>query len=1121
MKDPSLISRIPFGIFQLDLESGELLKNGRRIRLQAQPFQVLRVLLEKPGRVVTREELQQKLWPKDTFVDFEHGLNAAINRLRQVLDDSADTPRYIETLPRRGYRFIFPLGRSLPGGSQPSPSPTWIGRAWSLIIRNPDVLSRIRKGAAKPNEVEASPAQASPAEIPPQPPQIEDLREREGNPVAEDKDGVRSPGGRIADGIKGDYSLAPGHRLGAYEIVSFLAKGGMGEVYRAEDKNLVRPVAIKVLPSALSNDSEQMARFEREARLLASLNHTNIASIYGLDHAEGKQFIVMELVEGETLSERISRGPLAVEEALAICRQIAEGLENAHEKGIIHRDLKPSNVMVSSEGKVKILDFGLAKAFDRQSNSFGLSQSPTITDTMTNPGAIIGTAAYMSPEQAKGQAVDKRTDIWAFGCILYECLSGIRTFGGESAAEVVAKVLGQSPDWNQLPGQIPSALRMLLQQCLQKDPRMRFHDIADVRIAMGALGEMDAVETESEPAPQRRSIGRPAVYAAVVLLAGILVGLALIRYFHPSSPALMATTTIRVEPGHILAGIMQTTIIRPTRKAMAISRDGRFIVYCAAKEWPDKDRPEYQTKSHLYLRKIDQLHATLIPGTEMARSPFLSPDNRWIGYWTEGHWKKIPVEGGVAETLCDTASSPMGADWGPDNRILFSDVLSSSRGLSIVSAAGGKPEALTHPDSNKGEASHRLPSWLPNGKAALFTITRYASKPSLIALLDLDSHKWHVLLEDAADARYVSTGHLVFLRQGTLMAVRFNLATLSVVGQPVALLENVMQAINASATGLNTHEGQFDISDSGALVYAEGGVTPSPKHTLVWVDQKGMEQPAVPFQSTFPWPRLSPDGQRIAYRGPGMQIWIYDLIRGTNSRLTSDGEAIMPVWSPDGKRILFSWTNSSMNSNLFWQPYDESTSMERLATSDSSQQPGSWSPNGETVAFVTSYTPNQQDIALLDIRSRQVKPFLNSKYNEFFPEFSPDGRWIAFTTDETGQDEVYVRPFPNSTRKYSVSSSGGIEPLWARNGKQLFYRGEIEMFVADVRTDGGFSTSKPRLLFEKPGYVFGYPVRTYDISLDGQRFLMVKREEMKPSPLTEMILVQNWTEELKRRAAEK
>jgi serine/threonine protein kinase len=888
----------------------------------------------------------------------------------------------------------------------------------------------------------------------------------------------------------------------------------MGEVYRAEDKNLVRPVAIKVLPSALSTDSEQMARFEREARLLASLNHTNIASIYGLDHAEGKQFIVMELVDGEMLSEKFSRGFLAVEEALAICSQVAEGLENAHEKGIIHRDLKPSNVMISADGKVKILDFGLAKAFSRQPNSLDTFPSPVIAESMTSPGMIIGTVAYMSPEQAKGKSVDKKTDIWAFGCILYECLTGTRAFGGESAAEVVAKVIGQSPDWDRLPKRIPAALRRLLQQCLQKDPRMRFHDIADVRIAMGALGEMDAIEMESTPASQRRSLERPAVYAVVVLLAGILVGLALIRYFHPSSPALKATSTIRVEPGYWLAGILSTNDMRPTRKTMAISHDGRFIVYSACKENPD-----YQTKSHLYLRKIDQLHATLIPGTVNARNPILSPDNRWIGYWTDSHWKKVPVEGGIAEILCDTTSSPMGADWGPDSRILFAN--GAAGGLSIVSAAGGKPETLTHPDRNIGEASHRLPSWLPNGKAALFTITRFVSKPSLIALLDLDSHKWHVLLEDAADARYVSTGHLVFLRQGVLMAVRFNLATLSVVGQPVALVENVMQSF-AGNTGMDTRAGQFDISDSGALVYAEGGVTPSQKHSLVWVDQKGMEQPAVPFQSTFPWPRLSPDGQRIAYSGPDWQIWIYDPMRGTNSRLTSDGMAIMPVWSPDGKRILFSWTNSSpTNSNLFWQPYDESASMERLSTSDNYQDAGSWSPNGETVAFVTDNRLSRQDIALLDVRSRQVKPFLNSKYNELYPEFSPDGRWVAYTSDETGQDEVYVRPFPNSTRKYPVSSAGGTEPLWAKNGKQLFYRGDDQMWVADVRTDGGFSTSKPRLLFEKPGYVTSRPVRSYDISLDGQRLLMAKREEIKPTPATEMILVQNWTEELKRLAAEK
>jgi Tol biopolymer transport system component/predicted Ser/Thr protein kinase len=893
--------------------------------------------------------------------------------------------------------------------------------------------------------------------------------------------------------------LMIGKTLGHYRVGEQLGRGGMGEVYLADDLNLNRKVALKFLPDIFTGDPERMARFEREAKLLASLNHPSIAAIYGLEQADGKRFIAMELVEGETLAQRIDKGPLPIEEALAVCRQIAEALEAAHEKGVIHRDLKPANVMLAAGDKVKILDFGLAKALADETQSVDSSQSPTITEAMTRPGVILGTAAYMSPEQAKGKSVDKRADIWAFGCILYECLTGKRAFEGETVTETLAAILKGEPNWKLLPPAADVKVRHVLQRCLQKDVKLRYHDITDAWLEMEA-----PVAQASEPpvATRRFSLLWLAAYAAVMLLAGILIGPPLMKYFQPASPAPVVTATIKIEPGR--------TMQRPARTAMAFSSDGRFIVYSAIEE-----NSGSQAKPQLYLRRMDQPEAKTIAGTEGGINPFLSPDNRWVGFWADGKLKKVTVEGGATTTLCDV-SSIFGADWDRDNNIIFTD--GAAAGLSIVSAEVGKPETLTKPDPKKEEYSHRLPSWIPNSKAVLFTGMRWQmdSQPWL-GLLRMDTREWHVLLQNAANARYVSTGHIVFLRQGTLMAVRFDPAKLEVIGQPVALMENVMQSFGGNPDS-NTGAGQFHISETGSLIYAAGGIAPDLKNLLVWVDQEGKEK-AIPAKE-FPFfcPRLSPpDGQRIAYSTYDREynIWVYDLIKGTNSSLTSEGRAVYPIWTPDGKRLLFSWNRSLVN-NLFWQHYDGSSPMERFTTSEFNQYPGSWSADGKTVAFVEARPDTAYDIAMLDVPSRRVTQFLNSQFNEQFPEFSPDGRWIAYSSNESKRDEVYVTPFPGADMKSQVSSEGGIQPLWAKNGKQLFYRWQDQVWVVDVKTDGGFATSKPHMLFEKSGYSSSGINRSYDLSLDGQRFLMVKREQRKPTPITELTLIQNWFEELKR-----
>jgi len=916
---------------------------------------------------------------------------------------------------------------------------------------------------------------------------------------------------------QGRASLA-GIRLGAYEVVKLIGAGGMGEVYRARDQRLQRAVALKVLPVEYSSDVERLARLEREARMLAALNHPNIAAIHGLEEAEGKRFLVLELVEGETLAERLKRGRIPLDETLDIGRQIAEGLEAAHEKGIIHRDLKPANIKITPEGKVKILDFGLAKAFHKEPAVADLTQSPTLTAQMTRPGVILGTVAYMSPEQARGKPVDKRADIWAFGCVLFECLTGEGTFQGETITEIVAAILKSEPDWRALPAATPWKLKDLLHRCLQKDPKDRLHDIADARIEMQ---EQMALPKEPPRVTHRLSFVSLIAACLIALVVGILIGPTVMKSIKPGASQIkqpVARFPVRLEPGHWLDGLRSSPpygFDHPTRTAMAISSDGRFIVYSAIKENPGpRDKPR------LFLRRFDQLEAKPIAGTEGGISPFLSPDDGWVGFWADGKLMKVSVEGGVPASLCDVLL-PFGFSWGADNRIIF--VLDRDSGLSRISADGGKPETLTTPDRSKGEFAHRLPHCLLAGKGILFTIMRHPwDKEPCVAVLDLLTRKWRVLLDDAADARYMANGHLAFLRQGTLMVVPFNPDELQVTGQPIPVVANIAQALIRNYSRLNTAAGQFGVSTSGSLVYASGGISPDQENSLVWVDYQGKEEPIVSFKAPFFSARLSPDGQRISCSTFGMEglVWVHDLIRGTATKLASEGMSWYGVWTPDGRRLVFDWLNTGVP-NIYWQAVDGSSPMERLTQSDYFQWPGSWTPDGETLAFVEEHPETSSDIWFLSVRDRRVTPFLNSRFFEGYPEFSPDGKWIAYVSDESGREEIYVRPFPGHQGKWQISNEGGNQPLWARSGRELFYRSAgpgYQVWVVDVQTGSDFSAGRPRLMFEELGYVRGTPIRAWDISADGRRFLMVKLEERKSQSISELILVQNWFEELKRLA---
>lgn len=895
-----------------------------------------------------------------------------------------------------------------------------------------------------------------------------------------------------------------GEEISHYRITAKLGQGGMGEVYLAEDTHLRREVALKFLPEDLASNSEILARFMREARVLASLSHPNLAVVHGLESTDGRQFIVMERVEGQDLAIRLARGRMKLTEALRICEQIAAGLESAHEQNIVHRDLKPANVMVSPDGKVKILDFGLARA--QQSGSTGNDGSDTVamTTAMTRPGTILGTAPYMSPEQVTGRRVDRRTDVWAFGCVLFECLTGKRAFSGPTLTELVAGILERDPDWDALPTTTPATIRSLLHRCLAKDPAQRQRDIGDARI--------EIVECLEQPAdviaPHRRVRSlRITALAIVILVGGGWIGNLVASRGGRGPIARLVSSTIEIEPGHCLDGMrFRVALYRPTRTAVAMANDASFIVYSAALN----DSLDHGTPSRLYLRRLDRSEADPIDGTEGGIAPLLSPDDRWVGFWAGGQLRKVPLAGGAATVLCD-ASWPDRASWGSDGSIAFHDA--ETGGLSRVAQDGGPVETLTTPDPQRGENSHRLPSWLPGGEAIVFTVMRRGLdvEPS-VALLHTATGEWRSLIADAADARYVPTGHLVFLRRGTVMAVRFDLDGLRLVGHPVAVIENVSQALEARHSYYHTGAGQYAFSRTGWLVYATGGVGAELQNQLVWVDQFGRARPAADKTTGFLSVRLSPDGRRTAFQ-MRQRVWVLDLESGALSPLTPDGEQFVgPIWSHEGSRLIF----CDQRNFLYWQPWDASRPMEPLTDPQAQGFPTSVSSNGHFLALLVPHSDTGLDIAVLDLESGAVTPFVTEPAMQSHAEFSPDGRLLAYASEETGSGEVFVQPFPDREWKRRVSAEGGTEPLWSRDGKRLFYRSGGQVWSAEVRPDGAITLGKARLLFETADVQHNVPSRGWDVSLDSEEFLMTIMEARKVRPLTKLVLLQNWGAELER-----
>jgi serine/threonine-protein kinase len=905
--------------------------------------------------------------------------------------------------------------------------------------------------------------------------------------------------------------LESGTRLGPYQVAELLGHGGMGEVYRARDTRLQRDVAIKVLPDHFAADPERLARFEREAQLLASLNHLHIAQIYGLERAAGTSAIVMELVEGDTLASRIAArretGPtpsgsgLALDQVLAIATQIADALEAAHERGVIHRDLKPSNIKITPDGVVKVLDFGLAKMLAPVTSlspgrGEGATHSPTLSMAATAQGVILGTAAYMSPEQAKGRMVDKRTDVWAFGCVLYEMLAGRRAFDGDDVSEVLASVLAREPDLAALPDPVPGRVRQALRACLQKDLKRRARDIGDVRMAMEGAFESPAPASAAASGlphpPARRGVMVP---VALALLAGaVAAGVA--------TWALAPALEPRV--ARFVVGTPATTPLSFSAAArdIAISPDGTKVVYTGAGP----------SGFGLYVRPVDRLESMLLASG--ATSPVISADGAWVLFFgADQTWKKVSMLGGPAVTLWSSRSAPRGASWGPDDAIILSH--SAVPGLFSGRASGvGEPEPLTVPDAQ----FHYWPDILPEGRGVLFTISAGAatgSRNDQIAVLDSRTHSQKVLVQGGSHARYAATGHIVYAVDGTLRAVPFDLDRLEVTGDPVPVLEGVMTKPSGAAN--------FDLSANGTLVYVAAGGTGLERRTLVWVDRTGREEAIPAPPRAYLYPRISPDGKKVALdvRDEQSDIWIWDLPRETLTRLTFDpGLDRTPVWSPDGTRLAFSSERGrSSQANVYSQASDGTGPVERLTESATLQFPTAFSPDGRQLLLWEIGNATGRDVAVVALdNDRTVTPLLQTSFFEENAEVSPDGRWLAYQSNESGQYEVYVRPFPDvEGGRWLVSNGGGTRPAWSRDGRELFYLVEPgRVMTVPIQPGRTFTYGNPQVVFDGP-YVAGNAARTYDVSPDGKRFLMIKRAAgAGDEPQPALILVQNWLEELKR-----
>ena len=984
----------------------QIVGSGRDTTIEPKVMEVMVYLAEHRSEVSSKERIISAVWP-DTFVT-DDVLKHAIFELRKALADDAQAPRFIQTIPRKGYRLIAPVAKSK-------------------------------------SEEESR-----------------------------------------------------------YRIVKKLGQGGMGEVFLAEDRLLRRKVALKFVREDKRLDESHRKRLLREARSAAALDHAFIAKIYDMGERDGKAFIVMEYVEGETLKETLARGCLPLQETLPLAAQMAAALEEAHNKGIIHRDFKPANVTLTSEGQVKVLDFGLAKAIRSESSAADLSDSTSITIEGGQVGVIAGTTPYLSPEQARGQAVDKQTDIWAFGCVLFECLGGKRPFEGETPMDVLGAIVGKDPDWESLPGDTPVVVRSLLSRCLQKDPDKRLHDIADARIeieeALARPSELaePGMISKAEPAlvapPRSAWLRSRGLWTFAVLVLGIAIGSVAIWNLKPMPPeGSRVTTRLQI----VTPKTAPLEIWSDLNNHVAISPDGMSVVYVNGR----------QRESQFYLHQLDKLEAP-IPIGGPGYGPFFSPDGTEIGFAHFKGLKRLSIREGVMANISHiTGSMLAGGSWGADGTVVYG--LRVGEPLRRVAAAG-EPEVLT--TLKPGEAHHAWPEILPGDEAVLFTVIDEPMENLQIAVLDLATRE-HRVLFPGSHPRYSPTGHIVYGRDEDLWGVPFDLDSLVVTGKSVPVVENLFSGVNGATN--------FDFSATGSLIYvpADTVIIRRPLNTLVWVDREGNEKPLGVEPREYGFPRISPEGKRVALAYPPLNgwqpdVWILDLETKKPTRLTRhpmvDWSAI---WTPEGSRVVFA-SNRAESFNLYQTAADSSGEVELLARSAFSLHPMSWSGDGKMLVY-REWDYETHNIGILSMEGERIQiPIINHKgFYEAQPEVSPNGRWIAYGSDESGDWETWVRPFPDVDRgKYPIGGQG--TPRWSPDGRELFFASGGKMMAVSIQYEPEFTVGIPELLFEKP-YDIDYE---YDVHPDGQRFIMVKPlpETEEPSVRPEIILVQNWFEELER-----
>jgi eukaryotic-like serine/threonine-protein kinase len=900
--------------------------------------------------------------------------------------------------------------------------------------------------------------------------------------------------------------LTIGQEISHYRIVARLGAGGMGEVYRARDAKLGRDVALKVLPQAFARDADRMARFQREAKVLASLNHPNIASIYGLEDSGSTHALVMELVEGPTLADRIRQGPISVDEALKIAKQICEALEYAHERGIVHRDLKPANVKVTADDAVKVLDFGLAKALEGDAASFDISTSPTLSRLATMQGVLLGTAAYMSPEQAKGKSVDRRADIWAFGCVLYEMLAGKMAFHGESVTDTLAAVIRAEPDWALLPSATPIRVRVLLQRCMQKDPKQRLRDIGDARISIEEVlsGTPDPALAGASQIPVSRW-QQVLPWTVAALLFAALAPIAFL-YFR-------GTQTAQAEP-------MQLQIPLPEKTTMsingtfAVSPNGRQLAFAAT-------GPDGVTR--LWIRPLDSLEARLLPGTEAPQFPpfFWSPDSRFIAFDAGGKLKKIDISGGPAQTVCDLPASAVGGSWNRDGVIILAQAPGP---IMRVSADGGTPTPLTTFSLARGETGHLFPSFLPDGRHFLYGrfSLESANVGFFVGSLDAKPEEQSTKpLASKIESNYMATGDgsgdVLFIRDGSLVEQPLDMRRLELTGEPVTVAEHV---------GTFGGYGFFSASDNGVLVYRAG--TREQSLQLTWFDRQGRALATAGEPRSFLSAALSPDAARVAFsdigttRGvvSGNGLWLLDVSRGTSTRFTFGVGVASAVWSPDGDRIVF----ASRGTGLYEKPASGIKDEQLLLKLSGDPRPTSWSRDGRFLLYTAqpAEAGAKASLWVLPLEGgKEPVPFLRTEFNERDGHFSPDGHWVAYTSDESGRNEIYIRAFsPNAAGAASdagggllISSNGGTEPRWRGDGRELFYRAaDGKLMAAEVTLAPVLRVGIPKALFQMPPEGGPATGSTWDTTSDGQRFLM----SVPRSTTTPFTVVLNWQAALRK-----